>query len=133
MKRLAYFLIDTVRELPVDEEAKMKLRGIVCDGFASRDLDHAAHRIAFYMTPDVRKDFINSYYNMSSKTKDLKPEVEAALIAGVVSLGTAGIGYLTKAQLLKQCQRNMMFETGGGVWSTTSSQKIAGLMTDLLR
>lgn len=131
-KRVAYFLIDTVNSLPATTD-KLKLKGLVCDGFANRDMDSVAHTIASYMPDEDHKKFLDTYYKMTSKGNELSPEVEAALIGAVATIGTSAFGYFAKVQILKQCQRNMAFETGGGVWSTTSSQKIASMLHDMLK
>lgn len=132
-KRVAYFLIDTVNELPLLDVDKVKLKGLVCDGFASRDMDPVAYKIGSKMKPEERERFLKTYAKMADKDDELSPEVQAALIGSVATIGTAAFGYFAKLQILKQCQKNMAFETGGGVWSTTSSQKIASMLHDMLK
>lgn len=132
-KKLAYYIANVIREQTIcTPEERKELYALLCNSL--NNLESVAHIVTRYMEPQPAEIFISTYYHMfeSSKTK-LEPEVIAALIAGGASLVTAAITYSSKQDILRQCRSNMYFETSGGVWSTTSSQKFAGILPDMLK
>lgn len=131
-KRIAYWIADQIFASTIcDTNEKKALCDLLCDSLD--DLQAVVHQVSLYMEYDTAEAFTNSYYQMvANEEKTLEPEVVASIIAGVVSLVTAGITYSCKQDVLRQCRSNMYFESSGGVWSTTSSQKFAGMLPNML-
>lgn len=130
MKRVAYWIADSIRDLRITSEEKSELYNLLCH--SPNNLTAVAHKVARYIDSAERADFLNAYYASLPKKEKLQPEVVAAIIGGIVSLGTCAVTYTCKQDILRQCRSNMAFETGGGVWSTTSSQKFASMLPTML-
>lgn len=132
-KRLAYYIIDVINSLDIDSDTKRSLFDITCEGFRNSELEAVVHRVSLRMNPTDRPGFIADCYSLAEAKFEMQPEIAAALIAGVATLITTGVSYSMKKDILQQCRDNMAFESGGGVWSTTSSQKMAGILFDMIK
>lgn len=131
-KRIAYWIADQIFASTIcDADEKKALYELLCSSM--NDLQPVVHQVSLNMEYDTAESFVKSYYQMvEHDKKELEPEVLAALIAGGASLITAGVTYSCKQDILRQCRSNMYFESSGGVWSTTSSQKFAGMLPNML-